>query len=103
MKRERRIAGGLLAAAVAVAILALFFVGIQRLDAGRREEGGAQLESALRRAAAACYAVEGFYPPNTEYIARYYGVQIDESRYVVFYEVFAENLMPEITVLVKEK
>ena len=28
-----------------------------------------------------------------------YGIQIDESRFTVFYEVFAKNLMPEITVM----
>lgn len=103
MKQKKGIAAGLLPVVLAIGILALFFVGIQRLDTGRREEGRTQLESALHRAAAACYAMEGFYPPDTEYMVQHYGVQIDESRYVVFYEVFAENLMPEITVLLKER
>ena len=102
MKQKRSIVTGLLATVLAAVVLVLFFTGIQRLDTGRREEGRAQLESALRRAAVACYAAEGFYPPDTDYMVRHYGVQIDESRYVVFYEVFAENLMPEITVLIKE-
>jgi len=47
----------------------------------------------------ACYAAEGIYPPTTEYLVEHYGIQIDHSRYAVFYEVFAENLMPEITVV----
>ena len=93
------IAGVLLVALAA----ALFFTALHRLDAGQAEEGRAQLEAALRRAAVACYATEGFYPPDAEYMVRHYGLQIDESRYAVFYEVFAENLMPDITVLIKEQ
>ena len=37
-----------------------------------------------------------------DYLREHYGIRIDENRYIVFYEVFAENLMPEITVLLKE-
>ena len=93
-----RIGALLLAAAVVI----LFFAALQRLDTGQTEEGRQQLESALRRAAVACYAAEGYYPPNIDYLVRHYGIQIDERRYTVFYEVFAENLMPEITVLINE-
>ena len=35
----------------------------------------------------------------SEYLKKNYGIQIDESRFTVFYEVFAKNLMPEITVM----
>ena len=31
----------------------------------------------------------------------HYGIQIDEERYLVRYEIFAENLMPDITVVEK--
>ena len=78
-----------------------FFPALQRLQAGQQAEGKGQLEEALRRAAVACYAQEGIYPPNVDYLERHYGVIIDESRYQVYYEVFAENLMPDITVLEK--
>ncbi len=76
-----------------------FLASISRLSATQQDGGRQQLEKALRRAAVACYAAEGIYPPNVEYLQQHYGIQIDESRYGVFYEVFAENLMPEITVV----
>ncbi len=60
------------------------------------------METALRRAAVACYATEGIYPPNLDYLTDRYGIQIDENRYLVHYEIFADNLMPDITVLGKE-
>ena len=90
----------LLPAAIA-AVLLLFLTGLSNLDRDSSEEGRQQLEDALRRAAVACYASEGIYPPSLSYLTKHYGVQINEERYTVFYEVFADNLMPEITVLEK--
>ena len=83
------------------ALLLWFFPAINHLGAGQHADGRAQLEMALRRATVACYATEGIYPPTLDYLKQHYGIQIDKSRYSVFYEIFADNLMPEITVLVK--
>ena len=47
----------------------------------------------------ACYAAEGIYPPDLDYLEEHYGLQIDRDRYTVFYQIFASNLMPDITVL----
>lgn len=87
--------------ALILAVAVWFFAAMGNLDEGQAEQGRQQLETALRRAAVACYATEGIYPPTIEYLTEHYGVLIDADRYYVFYEVFAENLMPEITVLVK--
>ena len=89
-------------AMILFALLLWFFPAVNHLSAGQHEEGRAQLEMALRRATVACYATEGIYPPTLDYLIEHYGIQIDKSRYSVFYEIFADNLMPEITVLVKE-
>ena len=78
-----------------------FLVAVARLERGRQEEGLGQLENALRRAAVSCYAAEGFYPPDVDYMRQRYALQWDETRYVVHYERFASNLMPDITVLEK--
>lgn len=91
----------LLPAAIA-AVLLLFLTGLSNLDRDSSEEGRQQLEDALRRAAVACYAAEGIYPPDLDYLKEHYGIQVDEKHYAVFYEVFASNLMPDITVLERE-
>ena len=62
-------------------------------------EMGMELEEAVRRGCVACYAAEGRYPPDLEYLKEHYGIQVDEGRYTVRYDAFAENLMPDITVL----
>lgn len=102
MKR-RFLAGRLLLPLVLVAVLLWFFTALNGLNRGRTEEGRQQLEDSLHRAATAYYAAEGIYPPTLDTLAAYGGIQIDESRYAVFYEVFAGNLMPDITVLVNER
>lgn len=88
-------------AALVLAVCLWFLTALGNLNSGQGEKGRQQLENALRRAAVACYAAEGVYPPTLEYLTEHYGVQVDKDRYSVFYEVFAENLMPEITVLEK--
>ena len=93
--RKNRILSALLAAAL------IFLSALSNLGDGQRSEGRAQLEEAVRRSAVACYAAEGIYPPDTDYLCSHYGIRIDEEKYAVFYEVFAENLMPDITVLEK--
>ena len=72
---------------------------MSNLNSGRTDEGRQQLEDTIRRAAVTCYAVEGVYPPTVDYMEQHYGVRIDTKRYTVFYDAFAENLMPDITVL----
>ncbi len=92
---------GILFPVLIVCILLFFLTALSNLKAGNQSEGKEQLEQALVRSAIACYATEGIYPPNVDYIKDHYGIQIDEERYFVHYEVFADNLMPEITVLEK--
>lgn len=93
---------GLLLPAAAVAALLWFATAVDSLNTGRSEEDMRQLEETLRRGCVACYATEGVYPPSVDYLKEHYGVQIDEARYTVMYVAFAENLMPDITVLENE-
>lgn len=88
-------------AAILLAALVLT-LSVENLSHGSTAEGRGRLEDAVRRAAVTCYASEGLYPPTLAYLEEHYGVQVDESRYTVFYEVFAENLMPDITVVENE-
>lgn len=93
---------GLLLPAIAAAVLVMFAAALDGLTTGRDAEDLRQLEEALRRSCAACYAAEGVYPPNLEYLEDHYGIRVDEDRYAVFYTAFADNLMPEITVVVRK-
>ena len=103
MKKVRCIIGvqWLVMPLIALAAVLCFFTGLSNLQIDRNEEGRLQLEESVRRAAVTCYAVEGIYPPDLAYLEEHYGIQIDETHYAVFYEVFGSNMMPDITVVEK--
>lgn len=100
-RQKKRSWAGIFTAVLILALLLWFFTAVGNLSRDSGDEGREQLETALRRAAVACYAAEGVYPPTMEYLSEHYGVQIEEEKYIVFYEIFASNLMPDITVLEK--
>ena len=80
-------------------IAAVIMFGLWQVEVTSREDGRRLLEESLKNAVVRHYAVEGSYPSRISVIEDYYGVYIDRTRYAVFYEVFAPNIMPEITVL----
>jgi hypothetical protein len=88
-------------AALAVAVLLGAWYGIRSAGQKLLENGLETTEENLRRGAVACYALEGSYPESLEYLEEHYGVTVDESRYTVYYSVFASNIMPDITVAIK--
>ena len=92
--------GLLLPCGIAI-VLVCFVYALGNLEGGRNAEELYQLEEVLRKGCAACYAAEGAYPPDLEYLKEHYGVQVNETRYTVYYNMFAQNLMPDITVLEK--
>ena len=81
------------------AVLVCFLIALSRLGQGSREAGRQQLEETLRRTAVACYAAEGFYPPDVAYMTENYGLRYDADAYMIHYTIFASNLMPDITVV----
>ena len=86
---------------VAAAAMIILLAGIFDVAKESTADGLKQLDTSVRRSVMACYATEGVYPPDIEYLEEHYGLQIDRERYEVKYSVFAENLMPDITVMEK--
>ncbi|MBE6631816.1 MAG: hypothetical protein E7623_03860 [Ruminococcaceae bacterium] len=86
---------------IALALCVIFvFVDIMKdMEIGSGNAVIENMENVLKRGAAACYAAEGAYPPTAEYLINNYCVGVDLDRYAVFYEIFSENIMPEITVV----
>ena len=80
-------------------VAALLIVWKPGRDLG--DESAAAIREAIRRSALQCYAVEGVYPPNLQYLEENYGLQVNTEDYYVTYEAFASNLAP--TVIVQSK
>lgn len=79
----------------------LLYIGGDKIAYYSKEEEQVLLEEAIKRAVVQCYAIEGMYPPDVAYIKKMYGVGIDEGKYIVHYEAFASNIMPDIKVIRK--
>jgi hypothetical protein len=86
----------LLGLAVLVAVL---FLTTGRISDSTEDQSYETLAQTLRRAAIHCYAVEGRYPPDLDYLTSEYDITIDEAHYTVYYTYIGSNLMPDITVL----
>lgn len=56
-------------------------------------------QNAIERAIVNCYAIEGFYPDNIEYLEENYGILIDHKKYVVLYETVGANVHPYVQVV----
>ena len=81
------------------AIMVMVIFGLRQTEESNNAEGLRILEDSLRRAVVMNYAIEGRYPASIEYIEEHYGIHIDRSKFVVHYQVFASNILPEITVI----
>lgn len=86
-----------------LAVMLMIVYGLHQAEVSSRAEGLRVLEEGVLRAAIKCYAVEGSYPDNLTYMEDHYGVRVDRTRYVVHYEIFASNLLPDITVIEVKK
>lgn len=103
IKRVLSLRARLITAAVLLAVLALAVLGLML---GSRQVGrdldtaSAQaLRQAVLQAAVQCYAVEGSYPASLDYLEENYGLLVNHDRFIVTYEAFASNLMPQVNVL----
>lgn len=81
-----------------IMIIVVVIYGLNQTERSSRAEGLRILEEGLLRAAVTCYAVEGRYPDSLSYIEEHYGTNIDTTKYIVHYEIFASNIRPNITV-----
>lgn len=84
-----------------IVLFVLFLGGIRSVGDTADSKQLESLETALHRSIAQCYAVEGSYPASLDYLKEHYGLNYDESKFLVDYESFGGNLMPEVTVLRK--
>jgi len=83
--------------AAALLLLALLF-GAFGIEKRADERGAAAIRQAVLRAAVNCYAIEGAYPENLDYLKKHYGLRYDERRYLVSYDAFSQNLLPDVFV-----
>ncbi len=87
------------AVVILTAVLALF--SIEGFGGSAGDNGRKVVEDAIRKAAVQCYALEGSYPPDLEYLKTHYGIVVDEDKFFYHYESIGSNILPDITVIRK--
>ena len=90
---------------LSVVVILLFagylYFAVENAQKGNDEEKYNILADAIVRSAVQCYAIEGFYPPDIEYLEKNYGLVVDHHKYVISYSVFASNIMPDVEIFIK--
>ena len=76
-----------------------FYRGIASVSDTTAAKQLESLENAINRSITQCYAVEGAYPPDLNYIKDHYGLVYDETLFYVDYQPIGSNIMPNVTIL----
>ena len=84
---------------VFVAVAVWMVRGVQEAAEVSDREGLRMAEAAVNRAVVSCYSLEGVYPASYEDLKAKSGLAIDEEKYAVFYDIFASNIRPDVTVI----
>lgn len=81
-----------------VMIVVIVIIGVGNVQSSAGEERLRAMEQAVRRSIVQCYAIEGRYPANLEYLRDNYGLILDYDNYVYHYQRVAANLLPQVAV-----
>jgi hypothetical protein len=88
-------------ALIIILLIVYMYISVDNAKKKSDEESFNILSEAIIRSAVQCYAIEGFYPPDIEYLENNYGLLVDHDKYVVSYSIFASNIIPEVEVFLK--
>ena len=80
----------------AVVVICVF--GFRDISKTAEAERLNSTRQAVMRATVQCYAIEGRFPQNLEYLKERYGLILDYERFIYVYDIMGSNLMPEIQV-----
>ena len=80
-------------------LLALAIAAVAATQKQMAAESLRLTEESVRRAAVQCYALEGAYAADLQYLIDNYGIRPDTSRFVVHYMFVGDKLLPDITVI----
>lgn len=93
----------LILSALLFAVIAVCFCqGVLSVSSRTAEEQKQSLEEAINRGITQCYATEGRYPESLEYLKEEYGIQYDNDLFFVDYQILGANIVPDVTIIVKQ-
>lgn len=88
--------------AVFAAMIVWFLIAMQNTASSTEKRELEALKTNVENGITMCYAVEGVYPASIEYLCANYGLIYDKSKYIVYYDSFASNIRPTVTILERQ-
>lgn len=84
-----------------IATLIFLVIAVNMIDSRASKEEIDNLDRAVTQCITTCYALEGAYPPNLDYLKVNYGLTYNETRFYIDYRPIASNLRPDFTIIPK--
>ena len=81
------------------AVFVLFSASLNTLSGKTKEAQQKTLEDAIYRSISHCYALNGYYPESLDALIETYGITYDADQYFVDYQIWSENVMPDVTII----
>lgn len=97
-KKKKLISGPIFGVVLFVSCFIFFLVAISNVSDDVNDNEVKTLEDSIDKAITTCYAIEGAYPENLQYIEDNYGVWIDYDKFLVVYSVLGPNVKPSVLV-----
>lgn len=76
-----------------------FLYALSSISSVTQEQKLESLKTAVLQSTTSCYALEGFYPDQLQYLEEHYGLHYDKNKYFISYEVTGSNMVPDIMVI----
>ena len=92
------------AVAVLVAAVVILLIGVilfTRLDLDMNRQAVESLRNTVTEACVQCYAIEGAYPADVNYLEEHYGVRYDAAKYTVSLDAGSKNDLPAVEITLR--
>lgn len=102
VKKEKSHITTLLPALLLAVALCILIAASASLASTNQERETEILSNALDRSITQCYALEGSYPPDLDYLKEHYGLTYNSDRYFIDYRYIGSNLRPNTIIIERD-
>ncbi len=81
---------------IIILILSFYITSVEQKNLTEKKKN---LENAIIKSAIHCYSIEGVYPEKISYLEQNYNLKVDYDTFIVHYETFSSNILPDVTVI----
>lgn len=102
VKKEKKHISRFVPLVLLLLCIVFLWVFASRFSKDNTTRSKSALESALMRSITQCYALEGAYPANVEYLTEHYGLIYNEENFYIAYNYIGSNLRPDVTIIERD-